>query len=113
MHYSGRRRRLLRRATAERRRALAGLGAVGPAEHGQPTNPIFFLISFCFQSWESTSVHLQELGADGESRVLLENGRSNFGLAWTGPALDRLLLVSDADGGLWNVHELDHLGGLA
>lgn len=42
----------------------------------------------------------------GKHRVLLDNGRSNFGLAWApGPTLWTL---SDI-GGSWNVHGLDHL----
>lgn len=58
-------------------------------------------------------MHVMELSQDGElldreSRVILDNGRSNFGLAWAqGPSLWTL---SDI-GGQWNVHLVDHRPG--
>ncbi|KAL3090150.1 hypothetical protein niasHS_006602 [Heterodera schachtii] len=61
-----------------------------------------------YMSWERTSVHLVELADDGTlrgpSRTILDNGRSNFGLASTETALWTL---SDV-GGEWNIFRLDH-----
>ncbi|KAI3413636.1 hypothetical protein GPALN_011125 [Globodera pallida] len=64
-----------------------------------------------YMSWEKTSVHLVELGRDGAllgpSRTILDNGNSNFGLAWTGTTLWTL---SDI-GGEWNIFRLDYSEG--